>query len=117
MFAARGDVFTVPAKEGSIRDLTRTPGIREKKVAWSPDGRWVAYVSDRTGEDEIYISPQDGMGKEQEITKGDKGFMFPPVWSPDSKKIAWADQKLRLWYTDLAEKKPVEVDAGKYGEI
>ena len=117
VFSARGDVFTVPAKEGSIRDLTRSPGIREKKVAWSPDGRWVAYISDRTGEDEIYISPQDGMGKEQAITSGDKGFMFPPVWSPDSKKIAWADQKLRLWYTDITEKKPVEVDAGKYGEI
>ena len=117
VFAARGDVFTVPAKEGSIRDLTRTPGIREKEVSWSPDGRWVAYVSDRTGEDEIYISPQDGMGKEQEITSGDKGFMFPPAWSPDSRKIAWADQKLRLWYTDLHEKKPVQVDVAKHGEI
>jgi tricorn protease len=117
VFAARGDVFTVPAKEGSIRDLTRTPGIREKEVSWSPDGRWIAYISDRTGEDEVYISPQDGMGKEQEITSGDKGFMFAPAWSPDSKKLAWADQKLRLWYIDINEKKPVQVDAAKYGEI
>ncbi len=49
VFAARGDVFTVPAKEGSVRNLTRTTGIREKQVAWSPDGRWIAYTSDRTG--------------------------------------------------------------------
>ena len=70
VFSARGDVFTAPAKEGSIRNLTRTPGIREHKVSWSPDGRWIAYVSDRTGEDEIYIAPQDGLGKEQQIPAG-----------------------------------------------
>ncbi|MGC2328833.1 MAG: PDZ domain-containing protein, partial [Candidatus Sulfotelmatobacter sp.] len=160
VFAARGDVFTVPAKEGAIRNLTRTPGIREKEVAWSPDGRWIAFVSDRTGEDEIYITPQDGMGnvelgkeneasdrdkekekekdkeatakevarekergkdKEQQITSGYKGFKFTPAWSPDSKKIAWADKDLRLWYVDVnsgkEDKKPVEVDRGKYAEI
>jgi tricorn protease len=139
VFSARGDVFTVPAKEGATRNLTRTPGIREKSVAWSPDGRWIAFVSDRTGEDEIYIAPQDGMGnielgkepeakdkeaekqrgkdKEQQITSGYKGFKFPPVWSPDSKRIAWADKDLRLWFVDINEKKPVEVDRGKYFEI
>jgi tricorn protease len=117
VFAARGDVFTAPAKEGSIRNLTSTPGIREKRVSWSPDGRWIAYVSDRTGEDEIYIAPQDGLGKEQQITSDHKGFMFPPQWSPDSKKIAWSDQKLNLWYTDIADKKPVKIDQGRYGEI
>jgi tricorn protease len=119
-------------------------------VAWSPDGRWVALVSDRTGEDEIYITPQDGMGnielgkepeskekekdkeaaakeaarekergkdREQQITSGYKGFKFAPVWSPDSKKLAWADKDLRLWYVDIAEKKPVEVDRAKFFEI
>ena len=117
VFAARGDVYSVPAKEGSIRNLTRTPGIRERKVAWSPDGRWIAYVSDRTGEDEIYISAQDGLGKEQQITSGHKGFMFTPAWSPDSKKIAWADQTLTLWWTDISAKKPAKVDHGEYSEI
>jgi len=67
-FSARGDVYTVPAKEGSIRNLTRTPGIREEDVAWSPDGKWIAYISDRTGEEELYIIPQDGTGKETRIT-------------------------------------------------
>jgi tricorn protease len=115
VFGAWGDVFTVPAKEGSVRNLTRTPGIREKSVAWSPDGRWILYVSDRSGE--TGISPQDGMGKEQQITSGYKGFKYAPVWSPDSKKVAWSDKDCRLWYADINVKKQVEVDRGKYGEI
>lgn len=117
VFAARGEVFTVPAKEGSIRNLTHSPGVREQKVAWSPNGQWIAYVSDRTGEDEIYIAPQDGLGAEEQITSGHKGFMFQPEWSPDSSKVVWADQTLRLWYVDIKAKQPVEVDRAKYGEI
>jgi len=117
VIAARGDVYTVPAKEGSIRNVTRTPGIRERKVAWSPDGRSIAYVSDRTGEDEIYLMPQDGAGKEQQITSGYKGFKFPPVWSFDSKKIAWADKDLNLWWEDVTDKKSVKVDHAEFAEI
>jgi tricorn protease len=117
VFAARGDVFTVPAKQGSIRNLTRTPGIREQKVSWSPDGKWIAYISDRTGEDEIYIAPQDGLGKEQQITSGYKGFKFGPQWSPDSKKIAWADKDVNLWWTDITNKKPVKVAHDDFFEI
>jgi len=90
VFAARGEVFTVPAKDGSIRNLTHSPAMREQKVAWSPNGQWIAYVSDRTGEDEIYITAQDGLTPEAQITSGHKGFMYQPVWSPDSSKIAWS---------------------------
>src|SRR5262249_18395965 len=117
VLAARGDVYTVPAKDGSVRNLTRTPGIREQKVVWSPDGRWIAYVSDRTGEDEIYIIPQDGMGKEQQITSGYKGFKYTLTWSPDSKKIAWSDKDVKLWYVDITDKKPVLVDTNRFGEF
>jgi tricorn protease len=117
VFAARGEVFTVPAKDGSIRNLTNSPGVREQKVAWSPNGQWIAYVSDRTGEDEIYIAPQDGQAAEEQITGGHKGFMFQPAWSPDNSKIAWADKDMKLWYVDVKEKKPVEVDRGKFFEI
>ena len=117
VLAARGEVFTIPAKDGSIRNLTHSSGVREQKVSWSPNGQWIAYVSDRTGEDEIYIAPQDGLAAEEQITSGHKGFMFQPAWSPDSSKIAWADKDLKLWYVDIKEKKPVTVDRGRYGEI
>ena len=107
MFTARGDVFTVPAKEGSIRNLTRTPGVREKYAAWSPDGRWIAYMSDRTGEDEIYIAPQDGLGQEQQITSDGKMFRLPPPWVAGQQEIAFADKEPALCYVDINDKKPV----------
>ncbi|MFZ0819988.1 MAG: PDZ domain-containing protein [Candidatus Acidiferrales bacterium] len=116
-FSARGDVFTVPAKYGATRNITHTPGIREHGVAWSPDGKWLAYISDRTGEEELYIQSQDGMTDPVEITSGDKGFLFPPVWSPDSKKLAYSDQKIRLFYVDIDAKKPVQVDTDRYAEF
>ncbi len=117
VFTARGDVFTAPAKEGSIRDLTRTPGIREKYVAWAPDGRRVAYMSDRTGEDELYVMPQDGLAPEIRITTDGKMFRLPPQWSPDSTKLAYADKEARLWYVDVNERKPVLVDQDKYADL
>lgn len=117
VMTARGDVFTVPAKEGSIRNLTRTPGIREKYAAWSPDGRWVAYISDGTSEDELYMVPQDGIGTEVRITFDGKMFRLPPVWSPDSTKLVFADKSTRLFYVDVTQKKPVQVDQAQYGEI
>ena len=117
VFTARGDIFTVPAKEGSIRDLTQTSGIREKYAAWSPDGQWVAYMSDRTGEDELYLTPQDGLGQEVRITFDGKMFRLPPVWSPDSRKLAFADKEARLWYVDIDQKKPVFIDQSKHGDV
>jgi tricorn protease len=117
VFTARGDIFTVPAKEGSIRDLTRTSGIREKYAAWSPDGRWVAFISDRTGEDELYITPQDGLGEEVRITLDGKMFRLPPVWAPDSRKLVFADKEARLWYVDIDQKEPAFIDQSKYGDV
>ena len=117
VMTARGDIYTVPAKQGSIRNLTQTQGIREQYAAWSPDGKWIAYLSDRTGEQEIYITPQDGMGKETRITFDGKMFRMPPVWSPDSKKLAFADKDLRLYYVDIDQKTPVLIDQGHYFDI
>ena len=67
---ARGELFTVPGKDGTPRNLTRTSGAHERDAIWSPDGKWIAYISDATGEDEIYIRPQDGKGEPQQLTSG-----------------------------------------------
>jgi tricorn protease len=104
LFGARGDVFTVPAKYGPTRNLTRTPGVHERASKWSPDGKWISYISDATGEDEIYIVPQDGQGAAVQLTRGSDNYKFDELWSPDSKKIAWFDRKQRLQFVDVDTK-------------
>jgi tricorn protease len=101
LFGARGDIFTVPAKYGNTRNLTATPGVHERDSKWSPDGRWVAYISDASGEDEIYIMPQDGNGAPRQLTSDSDTYKYQIYWSPDSKKLLWADKKLRLQYVDV----------------
>ena len=117
LFEARGDVFTVPAEKGPTRDLTKTPGVREIYPAWSPDGRWISYLSDRTGEYELYIRSQDGKGEEIRITEDGDCYRFGPTWSPDSQRLLYSDAKLRLWHVDIDEKQPVLVDTSIVGPI
>lgn len=105
LFGARGDVFTVPAKNGNTRNITSTSGVHERNAKWSPDGKWIAYISDATGEDEIYITPQDGRGVPIQLTNGSDTYKYQPYWSPDSKKLLWADKKLRLQFVDIESKK------------
>ena len=91
--------------------------MREKDAAWSPDGKWIAYISDQTGEEEVYVVAQDGKGQPVQLTTGSSSFHFAPVWSPDSKKLAWADRGMRLHVLEVATKKPVEVDKATMQEI
>ncbi|MCX5800805.1 MAG: PDZ domain-containing protein [Candidatus Eisenbacteria bacterium] len=107
---ARGDVWTLPAKNGSTLNLTRTSGSAERFPTWSPDGQWVAYFSDATGEYELYVTQSDGAGKPRQLTKFDKGFYFAPVWSPDSKWISFWDQvgNLYLQNVDTGETRSVD---------
>ena len=112
---ARGEIFTVPAEHGDPRNLTNSPAVHESDPEWSPDGQWISYFSDRTGEWELYLRPQKG-GDEIRITRDgdDTRFRYEPTWSPDSKKIAYSDKKLRLWYVDIDKKEPVLVDTAEY---
>ena len=68
VFEARGDLFTVPAEKGNARNLTNSPAWRERDPVWSPDGKWIAYLSDRSGEYEIYLRKGDGEGDETRVT-------------------------------------------------
>ncbi|NBQ58534.1 MAG: protease [Opitutaceae bacterium] len=101
---ARGDVFTVPAKDGPTRNLTQTQGVHERSARWSPDGKWIAYLSDATGEFELYVRPQDGKGPAIQLTANNDTYPFALDWSPDSKKLLWADRKQRLRFIDVASK-------------
>jgi tricorn protease len=116
VFEARGDIFTVPAEHGSPRDITMTPGTHEQNPSWSPDGKWIAYLSDKTGEFELYIRPQMG-GDETRITNDGNEYRYGPVWSPDSKKLLYWDKSLRLWYVDVDQKQPVKVDQDEHQQI
>ncbi len=117
VLGARGEVFTVPAKEGEIRDLTNTSGARELWPVWSPDGRWIAYASDRSGEYELYVRAQNGSGEERRITSFGSGFRSNLTWSPDSKKIAFAEGTLALAYVEVESGRVVRVDASEYDPI
>lgn len=117
VFGARGDIFTVPKKQGPTRNLTQTPGIHERNVRWSPDGRWIAYISDKTGREEVYLIPQDGSGPARQLTKGGDTYKYNLVWSPDSQKILWDDRAFRLSYVEINTGNVVEVVKAKAWEI
>ena len=117
LFGARGEIFTVPAENGPTRNLTNSSGIHERNSKWSLDGKWIAYISDKTGEDEIYIVAQDGSGKPVQITKGGKTYKYKICWSPDSKKILWGDRLQRLRYVDIHTKNVKDVHKSKAWEI
>lgn len=113
VFAARGDVFTVPAKHGEIRDVSRTPTVRERDVSWSPDGKHIAYLSDASGEYELYIQAQDGSAPAKVVTNDSSMWNFAPVWAPDNKHFAMADKHHKLWIIDLNGKRTA-VDQARY---
>lgn len=114
---ARGDLFSVPAKDGTPRNLSKTSNVHERDAVWSPDGKWIAYNSDATGENELYVRSQDGKGDPVQVTGGADTYYYQADWSPDSKKLLWSDRLQRLRYVDIATKAVTEVDQDKFGEI
>ena len=113
---ARGEILNLPTDEGDPLVLTRTPGSREKDAAWSPDGRWIALVSDRTGEEQIYLLDQHGRREWKQLTDGDFGFILQPVWSPDGKSLLFADKFMKLHLVDAASGKVREIAHSDYDD-
>ncbi|WP_018692046.1 S41 family peptidase [Algicola sagamiensis] len=116
-FSARGDVFTVPANEGEVRNLSNSSGVREMNVTWSPDGKYIAYLSDKSGEYELYIQDQAGEKPAQRITFDGRTWRFQPFWSPNSQKLAFTDAENKLWVVDIDSKKPKLIDQSPYEKI
>ncbi len=116
VFEARGEILTVPAEKGDVRNLTNTVGVMERDPAWSPDGRWVSYFSDESGEYALHLREQTGAGEVKKINLGNPpSFFYSPTWAPDSKKIAFYDKRMNLWYVDVAKGTPVKVDTNPFG--
>lgn len=114
VITARGDLFTVPAKNGATRNLTQTPGVHERDATWSPNGKWIGYISDESGEDELWIRPQDGLGAPIQLTTGSDTYKYAPLWSPDSAYLAWGDKKNRLNIVAVSNKVSQVIDTGSW---
>jgi tricorn protease len=99
---ARGEIFTIPAEKGDVRNLTRSSGSAERDPAWSPDGKYVSYFSDKSGEYKLVIESQDGVTPPREIALPNPTHYYTPSWSPDSKKIVYTDTNLHVWVLDVA---------------
>ncbi len=115
VFSARGEILTVPADKGDVRNLTNTSGAAERDPAWSPDGQSIAYFSDEAGEYQMHIRSQNGLGEVKKLKLEDKPtFYYAPVWSPDSKKIAYSDKRNNLWYVTVETGTTVKIDTGHH---
>jgi tricorn protease len=117
LFGAHGEVFTVPEKYGEARNLTQSSGVHERDSKWSPDGKWISYISDKTCEDEIFIQDQDRTNGAVQVTSGGKCYKYQPFWSPDSKKLLWSDREQMLHYVDISSKVITTVDIDSIFEI
>ena len=99
---ARGEIFTIPAERGDIRNLTNSSASAEREPAWSPDGKSLSYFSDRSGEYALYIEAADGLTPPREIKIPTTGHFYTAAWSPDGKRIMFHDTNLKLWVVDVA---------------
>lgn len=117
VFCGRGDIFTVPAKEGVTRNLTNSSGAHDRNPTWSPDGKNIAFISDRSGEDELYIQAQDGSSEAKALTSGGGAYKYGATWSPDSKKLLYSDRMMDLWLVSVESGKKTKVFHNESWEI
>jgi len=123
VFGFRGEIVTLPAKKGDPRNLTNTPGAHERFPVWSPDGKFIAYFSDESGEYQIYVEQQDGKGEPKKYALNGSGFYANLVWSPDSKKLTFTDNARNLYWLNIKTGKIQKVatdnvyDPGAFGQI
>jgi len=107
---ARGDIWTLPADRGPVRQLTTTSGAAERSPAWSPDGRWIAYFSDADGEYELYVTQSDGKGETRQLTDGHRTYWFNVAWTPNSENLIITDKAGRMLLVDVQSGKTKTID-------
>ncbi len=117
LFGARGDIFSAPVERGPTRNLTRSSNAHDKWARWSPDGTTVAFISDKTGEEELYLAPQDGSRPAEQITQGGKAMRYAPAWAPDGRRLAFSDKDGKLFVLTLADRRITEITDAPRGQI
>jgi tricorn protease len=117
VFCSRGNLAVAPVEEGRFVMLPSTSAVRERSPRWSPDGKSISYVSDATGEEEIYLTAWDGMSEPEQLTEGTANWKYPPVWSPDGKKLAYSDGRLGIYIVDRDTGRVTRADGSDYWEI
>lgn len=117
VFEARGDIFTAPIEKGAVRNLTNSSGAHDKFPAWSPDGSSIAFISDKSGEEELWVVAQDGAKPAEQLTTGGKAMRYNPDWSPDGKYISFSDKDGKVFVLTVADKKLVEVADSRRGQV
>ena len=117
LFVARGDVFTTPIENGPTRNLTNSSNAHDKFARWSPDGRKISFISDRSGEEQIYLIDQMGEEKAVQLTTQFTSMLSPMVWSPDGNRMAVSDKDGKLYILTVANKNLNEIADHEFGEI
>ncbi len=115
--SARGEIFSVPVKQGITRRLTSDSGVHNRNAVWAPDGKNIAYISDKTGEYQIYTINPQVPGSEVKISNIDPNYIYSIKWSPDSKRIMWNDKKLGLHIIDIETGKSKRIHHSMISEI
>jgi tricorn protease len=114
VFEYRGEIITVPKEKGDWRNITKTSGSADRSPVWSPDGQKIAWFSDASGEYQLVIGNQDGIGATKNISLPNPTFYFKPTWSPDGKYIAYTDTDYNLWYVDVNTGNAKKADTERY---
>lgn len=117
LFESRGEIISVPKEKGDARNISNSPSSHERFPAWSPNGKWISYLSDKNGKYQIVLRDQKAMDNATYIDLGEGLFYFEPTWSPDSKKLFFNDAHLNLYYVDIDSKNVVLVDSDKLASI
>ncbi|HNP22299.1 MAG TPA: PDZ domain-containing protein [Panacibacter sp.] len=111
---ARGEIFSVPAENGYVKDLTATSGFAERYPSWSPDGKSIAFWSDRSGEYELWLMEAGKESSAKRLTNYGAGYRYAISWSPDNKKLAFIDKAGKIKVYDIASGSTSDVDQGLF---
>ncbi|HXG86101.1 MAG TPA: S41 family peptidase [Pyrinomonadaceae bacterium] len=117
LFGARGDIFSAPAEKGATRNLTHSSNAHDKFPRWSPDGSRIAFISDRSGEEEVWTVSQDGMSEPQQLTSGGNAQRYAPEWSGDGRRIAFSDKDGKIFIYTFADKSLKQIVDAANGQI